>query len=87
MMPFGKISIGQGDGAANGTSEADLSGTSVIMYSGVNDTAGSLTFRDSSGAKIPGDTDIGDTRNNFDGLSRVVMLDDMGPLGLRRATF
>lgn len=27
VVPFGKISIGQGDGAANGTSEEDLSGT------------------------------------------------------------
>ena len=70
VVPFGKISIGQGDGAANGTSEVDLSGTSVIMYSGVNDTAGSLTFRDSNGIKLTGDTDIGDTRSNFDGLSR-----------------
>lgn len=73
IVPFGMISIGQGDGAANGTSEVDLSGTSVIMYSGVNDTAGSLVFRDNNGNAIltgTDDTDVGATRSNFDGLSR-----------------
>ena len=73
-LPYGKISIGQGDGAANGTSESDLSGTSVIMYSAVTDTSSSLTFRDSNNNPIDPDPDnpttIGDTRNNFDGLSR-----------------
>ncbi|MFK5925090.1 MAG: porin [Desulfuromusa sp.] len=64
---YGKLWIGQGDGAANGSSEVDLSGTSVIMYSGVNDTAGGLTFRNSAGAIGPR---IGQTRSNFDGLSR-----------------
>lgn len=65
-VPFGKITIGQGDGAANGTSEMDLSGTNVIMYSGVNNTAGSIQFRDSDDTPI---TPIDDTRSNFDGLS------------------
>ena len=64
---FGKISIGQGDGAANGTSETDLSGTTVIMYSGVNDTAGDIKFRDSNDTEID---KIDATRDNFDGLSR-----------------
>jgi len=59
--------MGQGDGAANGTSEMDLSGTSVIMYSGVADTGSSFQFRDNDDTPI--DT-IGDTRSNFDGLSR-----------------
>ena len=66
-MPFGKFSIGQGDGAANGTSEEDLSGTTVIMYSGVNDTAGSINFRDKNDTPI---ATVGSTRSNFDGLSR-----------------
>ena len=65
--PYGKVSIGQGDGAANGTSEMDLSGTSVVMYAGVNDTAGSISFRDGDDNVI---AEIGDTRSNFDGLSR-----------------
>ena len=65
---WGKATIGQGDGAANGTAEVDLSGTSVVTYAGVNDMAGSVTFVDSSGA--PTTTTISDTRNQFDGLSR-----------------
>jgi len=67
VVPFGKLSIGQGDGAGNGTSEEDLSGTTVIMYSGVNDTAGSINFRDNDDNEI---ATIGSTRSNFDGLSR-----------------
>jgi predicted porin len=67
VVPYGKISIGQGDGAANGTSEEDLSGTSVIMYAGVNDTAGSINFRDDDDTPI---ATVGSTRSNFDGLSR-----------------
>ncbi len=67
VMPFGKVSIGQGDGAANGTSEKDLSGTSVVMSSTVNDTAGSIQFRDNDDTPI---ATIGSTRSNFDGLSR-----------------
>ena len=64
---WGKATIGQGDGAANGTAEVDLSGTSVVTYAGVNDMAGSVNFVDSSGAQI---TEINTTRNQFDGLSR-----------------
>jgi predicted porin len=67
---FGRITLGQGDGAANNTSETDLSGTSVVTYSGVNDTGGGLTWRDSDGNQIDGGLAIDDTRNNFDGLSR-----------------
>jgi predicted porin len=42
---WGKLSIGQGDGAANGTSEMDLSGTTVVAYSGIADMAGGITFK------------------------------------------
>jgi hypothetical protein len=66
---FGKISIGKGDGAANGTSEIDLSGTSVITYSEINATAGDFIFLE-SGTKQKSDITVDDTRNNFDGLSR-----------------
>ena len=64
---WGKVTIGQGDGAANGSAEVDLSGTSVVTYAGINDMAGSVSFVDSSGGVI--DT-IGSTRSQFDGLSR-----------------
>ncbi len=72
-LPYGTFTIGQGPGAADATSEVDLSGTSVIMYNDPNVTAGGLTFRDGDGNFI-GDPDdptaVGDTRSNFDGLSR-----------------
>jgi predicted porin len=65
---WGKATIGQGSGAADGTVEVDLSGTSVITYAGVVDMASSVSFVDSSGTAI---TTIGSTRNQFDGLGRV----------------
>jgi predicted porin len=66
---FGKISLGKGDGAANNTSESDLSGTKVIMYPSANVTAGGFSFVNSA-TREKSNTQIGDTRNNFDGLSR-----------------
>ncbi len=65
---WGKATIGQGSGAADGTVEVDLSGTSVITYAGVVDMASSVSFVDSSGTAI---ATIGGTRNQFDGLGRV----------------
>lgn len=75
---FGSVELGKGDGAANGTTEVDLSGTSVITYSDVNATANSFIWKDSDGNpyrnngddESPDYLDVGDTRNNFDGLSR-----------------
>ncbi len=60
---FGAVYLGQGNSASNGTSEVDLSGTSVVAYSGVTDLAGSLSFNN-SGQRI------GQVFSNFDGLSR-----------------
>ena len=60
---FGKISLGQGDTASNGTAEIDLSGTDIIGYVGVADYAGGLTFNNSG-------VSVGDVFNQFDGLSR-----------------
>ncbi len=42
---LGKLTLGQGDPASNGTAEITLSGTSVILYSGIADTAGGIRFR------------------------------------------
>lgn len=64
---FGEVAIGQGDTASNGTAEADLSGTTVVGYSGVADFAGGILFRDDDELT---DISIGDTFSNFDGLSR-----------------
>ena len=66
---FGKISLGKGSGAADNTAEMDLSGTAVITYSGVNDTAGGFTFINKT-TRLPSGTTVGDTRSNFDGLGR-----------------
>lgn len=64
---FGRLSLGQGDTASNSTSEVDLSGTSVVGYSGVSDLAGGILFRD--GDDLTG-ISIGSGFSNFDGLSR-----------------
>ena len=64
---FGRLWLGQGDTASNGSSEVDLSGTSVIGYSGIADFAGGIQFQE-DGA-LSGVT-IGDTFSNLDGLSR-----------------
>ncbi len=45
---FGKLSLGQGDTASNTTSEVDLSGTSVVGYSSVEDFAGGIIFFDNA---------------------------------------
>lgn len=65
---YGRIWLGQGDTASNGTSEQDLSGIAVVGYSGISDLAGGIQFVDGDG-NLSGVT-IGDTFNNFDGLSR-----------------
>ena len=43
---FGRLWLGQGDTASNGTSEVDLSGTTVVTYSSIEDMAGGFNFRD-----------------------------------------
>jgi hypothetical protein len=63
---FGRLWVGQGDTASNGTSEVDLSGTSVIAYSGIGDMAGGIAFSDNN---VLGPR-IGQVFSNFDGLSR-----------------
>jgi hypothetical protein len=64
---WGKLSLGKGDGAANGTSEVDFSGTSYIAeYSGNNLDDG-ISFADSAGNKL---VKNGAAFSNFDGLSR-----------------
>jgi len=65
---FGRVTVGQGDTASNNTSEVDLSGTAVVGYSGVEDIAGGIQFRDGAG-NLSGTT-IGAAFTNLDGLSR-----------------
>jgi len=63
---WGTVSLGQGDGAANGGMEVDLSDTTVIQYSGVQDIGGAFAFQ--SGG-VAGPT-ISATTNNLDFESR-----------------
>ena len=64
---WGRLRLGQGDTATNGTAEVDLSGTDVAAYSSVDDVGGDFEFR--NGSEGTGIT-VSDSRSNFDGLSR-----------------
>jgi predicted porin len=64
---LGRVWLGQGDTASNGTSEVDLSGTDVVNYSSIEDMNGGFNFRDDDDNII---TSIGSAYNNFDGFSR-----------------
>jgi predicted porin len=65
---WGKVSLGQGDGAANGGTEVDLSGTSVAHWSGVSSIGGNFEFKTSAGAGTG--VVIGDAIANQDFESR-----------------
>lgn len=65
---YGKLWLGQGSMASDGSAEVDNSGTSVIAYSSVPDTAGGYFFRFNDG--ILSDINISDAFSNFDGMGR-----------------
>lgn len=65
---YGKLWLGQGSMASDGTAEVDKSGTSVIAYSSLSDTAGGYYFRLPDGT-LSGIT-VGDAFSNYDGLGR-----------------
>jgi len=79
---FGKVSLGQGNGAANGINEIDFSGTMMASYSSPTDIGGSIGFVDGDqplqvdsagnvGFGIGGSqVALGDTASNFDFESR-----------------
>jgi len=70
---MGKLSIGYGDTASNGTAEIDLSGTDLVGYSSVSDIAGGILFYDNITQSL---TDpevgpkVGSAFSNMDGMSR-----------------
>lgn len=66
---FGRLSVGQGDTASNGSSEVDLSAVDVIGYATLPDFAGGLLFRDEDSGELT-TTSIGNVFSSFDGLSR-----------------
>ena len=66
---FGKLYLGKGSTASDGTSEMDLSGTSVVGYASVEDMAGGILFyNDATNALST--TTVRSVFNDFDGLSR-----------------
>ncbi|MBC2745294.1 MAG: hypothetical protein HGJ93_20350 [Desulfosarcina sp.] len=66
---IGKFSLGWGSTASDGTSEIDLSGTSVVGYSSVGDMAGGQLFYDNNTGSLSV-SNIGSVFSNMDGLSR-----------------
>jgi len=67
---FGYLSFGQGDGAANGGTEVDLSGTTVAQWAGVSDIGGAMRFRNSTatGPTIGQTTSQQDFESRYDRL-------------------
>jgi hypothetical protein len=65
---YGKFSLGQGSMATDGAAEVDLSGTDVIGYSGVADSAAAqiLRYTDQNLA-FADNPQIGDAFDNYDG--------------------
>ncbi|MDH3598347.1 MAG: hypothetical protein OEU26_01765 [Candidatus Tectomicrobia bacterium] len=67
---YGRLWLGQGNTASDGTSEVDLSGTGIIGYSSVCDWAGGIQFRTSDTAATLTGITLCDVFDNLDGLSR-----------------
>lgn len=65
---IGIFSFGQGSTATDMTTEADLSGTGVVAYSGIADLGGNIEYRD-SGDGFTGVT-VNSAFSNFDGAGR-----------------
>ena len=67
---WGKVSLGQGDGAGNGATEVDLSDTWNVAYYGRTSFAGAVAWRTGSGGTIAGGLTHGATFSEFDAFSR-----------------
>ena len=70
---YGRLWVGQGSMASDGTAEIDLSGTHVVGYSKVQDTAGGQIFAFSNTPGFSSVT-VNDAFDNLDGLSRLMRL-------------
>lgn len=66
---MGKLSLGQGSTSTDATAERDLSGTTVVAYSAVQDQAGGQKFYDSTAESVS-TTQVKNVIDNMDGLSR-----------------
>ncbi|BCP55173.1 hypothetical protein K32_37900 [Kaistia sp. 32K] len=65
---YGKLWLGQGSMASDGSAEVDLSGTTVVGYALVSDMAGGPFFRFSDGTLTS--VKVKDAFTDFDGLGR-----------------
>ena len=74
--PYGTLRLGQGDGAANGASEVDLSGTTVAHYANTPDVGGAFEYR--AGALLSG-TSVSASISNQDFESRYDRLHYQSP--------
>ena len=68
--PLGRLSIGKGSAASDGSTEVDLSGTTVVAYSGIAGLAGGMLFRNKDTGELT-DIAVKNAFVNFDGLGRV----------------
>ncbi|MBU0960520.1 MAG: hypothetical protein KKH60_03255 [Proteobacteria bacterium] len=66
----GKLSLGHGSTASDGSAEMDLSGTKVVATSAAGDLAGGQYWYDASSGVAVYDTQVSKTIDNMDGLSR-----------------
>ena len=66
---YGRFSIGHGSTASDGTSEVDLSGTSVVAFSDIQSISGGQFFYDSNNDTLT-EFRMKNVYNNMDGLSR-----------------
>jgi len=67
---LGKLYLGHGSSASDGTMEEDLSGTGVISGSGYSGLGGSLAFRTSGGQGASTGVTVGDLFSAQNGLNR-----------------
>ena len=67
---LGKLSLGQGSTASDGTVEVDLSGTGAISSAGYSSLGSSLPFRVSGTQGTSSGVTVGDMFDTQDGLSR-----------------
>ncbi len=66
---FGKVSLGQGSTSSDGSAERDLSGTTVVSYSAVQDQAGGQKWYDGISDTLL-TSQVKSVIDNMDGLSR-----------------
>ena len=63
---WGKVSLGQGDGAGNGTTEVDLSDTWNVAYTGRSSFGAATAWRTGGGSTITGKGGVAPTTFKFD---------------------